>query len=194
MRVLVACEESQEVCKAFREFGHDAYSCDIKDCSGGYPEWHIKGDVLSVIDQGWDLMIAHPPCTYITRSGACKFYVNGRPNEDRFAKQRDAVSFFMQLLNAPIEYICVENPVPMASAALPKWSQVIYPELFGADYTKQTCLWLKNLPPLIPMFTGIEGVCESLCNVHRSATLRSKTPRAVALAMANQWTNIKRGD
>lgn len=190
MRVLVACEESQEVCKAFRYFGCEAYSCDIKECSGGHPEWHIKDDVLSHLDDGWDLMIAHPPCTFITKAGACNFYINGRRHEERFAKQREAVDFFMKLYTAPIEHICIENPVPMASAALPKWSQVIYPELFGAEYTKQTCLWLKNLPPLIPMFTWIDGKCKSLCEVYKSATLRSKTPKEVAMAMANQWINL----
>lgn len=185
MRVLVACECSQVVMSAFRSYGHEAFSCDIQDCYGDFPEYHIKGDVLDVLDDGWDLMIGHPPCTYLAKSGSCNF---GRPGQEmRGEFQRAAREFFLRLWNAPIDRICLENPVPMASAALPPWSQVIYPELFGADYTKQTCLWLKNLPPLIPLFASCEYDVPSLCRVHRAARLRSQTQPAVAHAMANQW-------
>lgn len=185
MKVLVACECSQVVMKAFRANGHDAFSCDIQDCYGGQPQYHIKGDVLDVIEDGWDLMIAHPPCTYLAKSGSCNF---GRPGqEDRFHRQADAREFFLKLWNAPIPRICLENPVAMALAALPPWTQVIYPELFGDPFTKQTCLWLKNLPPLIPMFSGIDFVMPSLCGVSRSQRVRSQTQLNVAFAMANQW-------
>lgn len=187
MRVLVACEESQAVMSAFRANGHDAFSCDIKMCSGDYPAFHLLCDVREILHYGWDLMIGHPPCTFLTRAGSCCFYRDGERVEERFERQREAKEFFMVLWNAPIHRICLENPVPMASAALPPWSQVIYPELFGAEYTKQTCLWLKNLPPLIPKFSGLDYVAESLCAVKRSAAERSKTPPAVAQAMAEQW-------
>lgn len=187
MRVLVACEESQVVCKAFRRRGHVAYSCDVKECSGGRPEWHIKGDVLNFLDDGWDMMVAHPPCTYLTKAGAVRFYKNGRRVEERFKKQEEARHFFLRLLNADIPRICIENPVPMKTSNLPCWSQVIYPELFGSVFTKQTCLWLKCLPPLIPFFTDCEQHFKSLCAVKYGSAARSKTFVEVAEAMAEQW-------
>lgn len=177
---------------AFRNLGHNAYSCDLKPCSGGFPQYHFQCDVRDVIEHppigaNWDLMIAHPPCTFITKAGSCNFYKNGHRDEDRFACQRDAVEFFLYLLHCNIPRICVENPVPMATANLPPWSQVIYPELFGDSFSKQTCLWLKNLPPLMNCFSDTELDIKSLCAVHRSAALRSKTSLYVARAMADQW-------
>jgi hypothetical protein len=130
MNVLVACEESQRVCAAFREKGHNAFSCDIQECSGGHPEWHIMGDVLQVlngsclfgtqddtihkIDGRWDLIIAHPPCTYLTNAGACRMYPQkGKIDPNRFAKAMEAKKFFMAFLNADCEKICIENPIPL---------------------------------------------------------------------------------
>ena len=191
MNVLVACEESQTVTSAFRALGANAFSCDIKSCSGGHPEWHYQCDCFDVIEHPpigieWDLLIAHPPCTYITKAGACNFYMRDQ-FESRLASQREAVDFFMRLYDLPIKKICIENPVPMKMAGLPPWTQVIYPELFGSLFTKQTCLWLKGLPPLLPYFTDSCLDLKSLCAVKRSAAQRSKFPPEVAKAMAEQW-------
>lgn len=170
MKVLVACEESQEVCKAFRALGHEAYSCDIQECSGGHPEWHIKDDVLAVLypdewrgtnlhlQSGhicqvfkWDLIIAHPPCTYMSAAGACRMYPKaGHIDEERFAKAMDAKRFFMDILNAPCKRICVENPRPLNCVELPKETQKIQPYEFGEPWSKLTYLWLKGLPKLVP--------------------------------------------
>lgn len=166
MRVLVACEESQEVCKAFRERGHEAYSCDIQECSGGHPEWHIMGDVLPIIngncefvtvdgtkhkvDGKWDLLIAHPPCTYISNAGVRFLYPGGegKLNEERLRKGIEATHFFLRFLWADCEKICVENPIPSTVYCLPRYSQIIQPWMFGHPFQKKTCLWLKGLPPL----------------------------------------------
>jgi len=143
MRVLIACEESQTVCKAFRERGHEAYSCDIIDCSGGHPEWHIKDDVLKHLNDGWDLMIAHPPCTYLSYAATSVWDKPGR-----LELRLEALTFFAKLWLAPIEKICIENPMGCASPTIAKYSQVIQPYYFGDTESKRTCLWLKNLPEL----------------------------------------------
>ena len=196
MRVLVACEESQRVCVAFRAKGHEAYSCDIKDCSGGHPEWHIKGDVIehlkSVKPFYYDLIIAHPPCTYLAAAGACNFYNNstGERNIQRFTKQSEAREFFMFFYNFNgCKRICIENPRAMRSAALPPYSQVIQPYDFGDDYSKQTLLWLKGLPYLMPecIVKNRRSFAPSWVGTHRLAEERSKTFNGVALAMAQQW-------
>lgn len=194
MRVLVACEESQRVCLAFREKGHEAFSCDIKDCSGGHPEWHIKGDVIehlkSVQPYYYDLIIAHPPCTYLTVAGACNFYVNGQRNEERFKKQEEARAFFMFFYNfTGCKRICIENPRAMKSAALPPYSQVIQPYDFGDDYSKQTCLWLRGLPYLIPQVIEYNrrSAAPSWVAKYSSSEKRSKTFTGIAKAMAQQW-------
>lgn len=149
MKILIACEESQTVCKAFREKGHEAYSCDILPCSGGHPEWHIQGDAIEEAYSGkYDMMIAHPPCTYLSNAGARFLYPKGVLNEERYKKGLDGKKFFMKLLNAPIDKICVENPVSSKIFALPPFSQEIQPYQFGHPYTKKTRLWLKNLPLL----------------------------------------------
>ena len=164
MNVLIACEESQTVCKAFRARGHNAFSCDIIEPSGGRPEWHIKGDALEVInpkDQGnncygiwfttmdgtfhdvteWDLIIAHPPCTYLSNAGACRLYPRkGQLNVERYKKGLEAKAFFMAFLNADCDKICVENPIPSKVYELPKYTQIIQPYEFGHPFTK------KNLP------------------------------------------------
>ena len=143
MRVLLACEESQAVCVEFRKLGHEAFSCDIQECSGGHPEWHFKQDVFEVIDMGWDLMIAFPPCTHLAVSGAAWF---AKKRAD--GRQQEGIDFFLKIANAPIDKIAIENPVGIMSGLYRKPSQVIQPYFFGDQAQKTTCLWLKNLPPL----------------------------------------------
>ena len=193
MRVLVACEESQRVTLAFREKGHLAFSCDIKDCSGGYPEWHIKGDCIPVIEHNsWDLIIVHPPCTYLCVAGACNLVnVNGEIIDyQRYEKMLEAREFFLYFYNLIGCRVCIENPRPMARADLPRFTQIVQPFQFGERYSKQTMLWLKDLPLLMPECYTINkrSFGESWCAVQRSAAMRSKTFTGIARAMANQWT------
>ena len=170
MKVLVACEESQEVCKAFRAKGHEAYSCDLLEPSGGHPEWHVHGDVLPllggycefvtmdgathVIDGWWDLLIAHPPCTYMTKAGARWMYkrVDGVQyiNAERFWKMRSARNFFYRILDARAYRICIENPRPLKICELLQPTQTIQPYQFGHPFSKETLLWLIHLPKLKP--------------------------------------------
>lgn len=224
MNVLVACEESQEVCKAFRALGHDAYSCDIQPCSGGRPEWHIHGDVLDVLDAGdfvtsdgvshyvqaWDLLIAHPPCTYLSNVATRAFSLRCTPAEKvckRWQLRGEAAVFFMRLMLAPVEHIAVENPVGFMNTVYKKADQIIHPYMFSSGnndtenfVTKRTCLWLKNLPALEPSYHGDKpdnvamfGITPSgkiRCwedSFSRSATVRSKTFPGIAQAMAEQW-------
>jgi hypothetical protein len=184
LKVLVACEESQEVCKAFRELGHRAFSCDILPCSGGHPKWHIQDDVLKHLDDGWDLMIAHPPCTHLAVSGA-RWFKNKR------AKQQKARDFFMDLMNAPIEKIALENPIGVMSSYFRKPNQIIQPWQFGHGETKATCLWLKNLPLLKPteIVEGREKRIHKMPPSKDRGKLRSKTFLGIAKAMAEQWGN-----
>lgn len=164
MNVLVACEESQAVCKAFRARGHNAFSCDLKPCTGGHPEWHIQGDVLPLLERKWDLIIAHPPCTYMSKAGARWMYPTaGNISQERFAKAMKAKEFFLKILNADCERIAIENPRPLKIVELPKPSQVIQPYQFGHPYSKATCLWLKGLPPLEPteVLTEYKPYCPS---------------------------------
>ena len=149
MNVLIACEESQTVCRAFRAMGHNAFSCDISECSGGHPEWHIQDDVLNHLD-GWDLIIAHPPCTYMSVAGACRMYPKaGQIDPDRFAKAMSAREFFMRIYNTDCPRICIENPKPLKCVNLPAETQRIQPYEFGEPWSKMTYLWLKGLPPLM---------------------------------------------
>lgn len=150
MRILVACEESQTVTIEMRRLGHEAYSCDIQDCSGGHPEWHIKGDALELIKLKWDMIIAHPPCTYMTNAGAVRMRVNGEIQPERFAKAMEAKAFFMAFYNADCPRIAIENPTPMKLIGLPEYTQAIQPYEHGHPYSKRTCLWLKGLPPPLP--------------------------------------------
>lgn len=196
MRVLIACEESQAVCKAFRKLGHEAYSCDILPCSGGHPEWHIQGDVLEQLDKGWDLMIAHPPCTYLSNAGARFLYPKGILNNDRYEKGLEAKDFFMRLLNAPIEMIAIENPIQSKIFGIKKYDQIIEPYYFGHPFKKKTCLWLKNLPKLEctelldkPQSTKIAGNWFNKGGKDRQKN-RSKTFPGIAKAMAEQWSEL----
>jgi hypothetical protein len=204
MRVLVACEESQEVCKAFRALGHEAYSCDIEPCSGGHPEWHLQVDALELLKLKWDLIIAHPPCTYLSNAGANRLKINGVINLERMEKAKKAKEMFMSFYDADVAKICVENPVPGKIHGLPPYSQIIQPYMFGEPWLKRTCLWLKGLPCL--MATDIvvpEGKwVETTPHGHaarpgewklkgkRSPKDRSKTFHGIAKAMAEQWGGI----
>ena len=195
MRVLVACEESQEVCKAFRALGHEAYSCDIEPCSGGHPEWHLQVDALEIIKMRWDLIIAHPPCTDLAVSGG-RWFAEKRAN----GRQQAAIDFFMRFVNADCEHIAVENPVSIMSTKYRKPDQIIQPWMFGHPEKKATCLWLKGLPTLTPT----DDVSEYMKKLPKNqqnrlyylppgpdrAKLRSKTFPGVARAMAQQWGGI----
>jgi hypothetical protein len=195
MKILVACEESQTVCKAFRAKGHEAYSCDILPCSGGHPEWHIQGDAIEEAYSGkYDMMIAHPPCTYLSNAGARFLYPKGILNNDRLKLGLEAKEFFMKLLNAPIEKIVVENPIPSKVYELPKYSQIIEPYFFGHPFKKKTCLWVKNLQLLEstdilekPQSTKIAGNWFNKGGKERQKN-RSKTFQGIADAMASQWS------
>lgn len=204
MMVLVACEESQTVCKAFRERGHEAYSCDIQPCSGGHPEWHIRGDVIPLLNDKWDLIIAHPPCTYLTVTGNRWFNVDryGEKALKRLEERNKAVNFFLQIINADCEKICVENPVGIMSTIYRKPTQIIQPYQFGESFSKKTCLWLRGLPDLVPtniVYPGVRKKFKSgktmpewyanLWNLPPAerAKERSKTFPGIAKAMAEQW-------
>lgn len=211
MKVLVACEESQRVCIAFRERGHEAYSCDILDCSGGHPEWHIKGDCLPLINgccdfetmdglkhtinEKWDLLIAHPPCTYISNAGVRFLYPGGKGilDEERLKKGIEATHFFLRFLYANCEKIAIENPVPTKVYCLPPYTQIIQPWMFGHPVQKKTCLWLKGLPNLEPtniieerQSSKIPGNWFNRGGRERQAN-RAKTFVGIAKAMAEQW-------
>lgn len=142
MRVLIACEESQAVTIAFRKRGHEAFSCDLQDCSGGHPEWHFKCDVFEIIDLGWDLMIAHPPCTHLAVSGAAWF-----EQKRKDGRQQAAIELFKRFTRTNIPKWCIENPVGIMSKKYRKPDQIIQPYYFGDEAQKTTCLWLHNLPP-----------------------------------------------
>lgn len=217
MNVLVACEESQRVCTAFREKGHRAFSCDIQECSGGHPEWHIQGDVLPLINGNcefltmdgvkhtvsdkWDLLIAHPPCTYMSNAGACRMYPKkGVIDPERFKKALEAKDFFMQFYNADCPKICIENPMPLKVVGLPKETQRIQPYQFGEPWSKKTYLWLKGLPnlqptkivdykPFLPSGTGrkLGGESYGAAECAHESKARSKTFWGIACAMAEQW-------
>lgn len=181
MRILVACEYSGKVREAFRKLGHDAWSCDLLPSDDNSP-YHIQGDVLEHLNEGWDMMIAHPPCTHLAVSGARWF-------KDKRVEQAEALMFVQQLLDAPIERIALENPISVISSKIRKPDQIIQPWMFGHGETKATCLWLKNLPKLEPtdIVTGREA------RVHRMGPspdrwkLRSETLQGIADAMAAQW-------
>ena len=205
MRVLVACEESQEVCKAFRVRGHEAYSCDIQECSGGHPEWHIQADASELIKMKWDLIIAHPPCTYISNAGARWLFAGGKLNQERYNNGLAAKAFFMSFLNADCDRVAVENPIPSRIYDMPPYTQIIQPYEYGHPWSKKTCLWLKGLPPLVPtdVVTDYKPFVSSgsYTKTHDpkykgasrrggSARSRSKTFPGIAKAMAEQWGGI----
>ena len=227
MNVLIACEETQRACTAFREKGHNAFSCDILECSGGHPEWHIKANVLPFlngdcefqtvdgqthnIDGAWDMIIAHPPCTYLTNGGAVRMFrkeikeyqpygVFQMVNTDRLKQGIIARDFFMQFYNADCQRICIENPMPLSIYMLPKETQIIQPYMFGEPFSKKTYLWLKGLQPLKstniiqdfhPFINGGGGRMKKTNYKNQkfsnSSIKRSKTFSGIARAMAEQW-------
>jgi len=185
MRVLIACEESQTVCNAFRAKGHEAYSNDMIKCSGGHPEWHLQMDALEAIKlMEWDMMIAHPPCDHLAVSGARWF-----PEKRLDGRQFAAIDFFMKLSIAEIPMICIENPIGIMSSKFRKPDQIIQPWQFGHGETKATCLWLKGLPKLqsTNIVEGREGRIWKMPPSPDRAKLRSKTYEGIAQAMAEQW-------
>jgi len=197
MRILLACEESQEVCKEFRKIGHEAFSCDILPCSGNHPEWHIQGDVIEQLDKGWDMMIAFPPCTHLAVSGARWF-----PEKIKDGRQQEGIDFFMSMINAPIPKIVVENPIGIMSSKFRKPNQIIQPYFYGDASRKSTCLWIKGLPNLNhpkenyvepDIYTCKNGKTFSrdymvaLKSGSKRGHLRSKTYPGIAKAMVEQW-------
>ncbi len=205
MKILIACEESQAVCKEFRKLGHEAYSCDILPCSGGHPEWHIQDDVLKHLNEGWDLIIAHPTCTYLTNAAARHLYPKKVLNKERYKKGLEAKEFFMKLYNAPCKKVVVENPTPSKIFNLPKYTQVIHPYYFGDMFMKRTCLWIKGLPllkhpnpstlkkpePIYVMSNGKKAhFVDAMGGGKNRAKNRSKTFPGIAKAMAEQWGAI----
>ena len=214
MKILIACEESQTVCKAFRQLGFEAFSCDLQECSGGRPEWHLKQDVFEVIGMGcWDAMIAFPPCTYLTVTGARWLYnSDGTRNEARWSNKAEAVDFVKKLYNTNIAHVAIENPIGMLSTLWQKPTQIIQPYYFGDEAQKTNCLWLKNLPQLQhvkqpdlfaqtvthcskgEMVTTSTGKTFSKWYWETSKSkgkerqiIRSKTFQGIANAMAAQW-------
>jgi len=190
MKILVACEESQVVTIAFREKGHEAYSCDIQDCSGGHPEWHIKQDILQQMDirfNSWDLVIAFPPCTNLAVSGARWF-----KEKQADGRQQESIKFFMEFVRVSKAYkipMAIENPIGIMSTHYRKPDQIIQPWQYGHGETKATCLWLHGLPKLRPtnIVEGREQRIWKLPPSEDRAKLRSKTFPGIAKAMADQW-------
>ena len=222
MRVLLACEESQAVCKEFRRLGHEAYSCDIIECSGGHPEWHIQGDVLPLlsgccdfatmdgtehrIEGKWDMIIAFPPCTYLSNAGACRLYPQkGQLDLERYKKGLEAKEFFLKFLNADCDKVVVENPVSSKVFEMPPHTQEIHPYQFDSDqqhpWTKKTRLWVRGVDPLVPTTPSavpVSPYCPAgtgrkikdkygAAKRGEDAKNRSKTFPGIAKAMAEQW-------
>lgn len=204
MKVLVACEESQAVCTEFRKRGHEAYSCDILPCSGGHPEWHLQQDVIPLLKEKWDIIIAFPPCTYLTVTGNRWFNIDryGEKAIQRYKDRKDAIDFFMAFANADCDKIAIENPVGIMSSEWRKPNQIINPWQFGDAFEKKTCLWLKGLPLLKPTniveipqrkrFDSGKTMPSWYAEAWRlpkeeRAKARSKTFPGIAKAMAEQW-------
>ena len=200
MKILIACEESQAVTKEFRKLGHEAYSCDIEPCSGGHPEWHLQEDVVPLLKQDWDMIIAFPPCTHLCVSGARHFaakIADGR--------QQQGIDFFMEFANCECDKVVIENPVGIMSTKWKKPSQIIQPYEYGEPYTKTTCLWINGLPNLIPTNIVDKGERTTFksgkshpkwsadalkLKPKERAKARSKTFPGIAKAMAEQWGDI----
>lgn len=206
MKILVACEESQAVTKAFRARGHEAYSCDILDCSGGHPEWHIQGDVLSELKKDWDMVLAFPPCTHLAVSGAAHFATKRADG-----RQQEGIDFFLEFTKLDhVPKVAIENPIGIMSKIYRKPNQIIQPYQFGENASKRTCLWLKGLPNLIetnrvqgrmvttPSGKVVERWANQCSNYGHDKTapspersrIRSKTYSGIANAMADQWGQL----
>lgn len=199
INILIACEQSQTICKAFRHLGFSAYSNDIEPNYGGHPEWHIIGDALEVVKAGqafktesgtitpvvdkWNLIIAHPPCTMLTHASAVA-RSKGLHTQDDIEK---ATQFFMAMLNAPADHVAIENPAPLKDIGLPRYQQILQPYEFGERFSKRVCLWLVNLPPLICEGGLVPEHKQWLKHCNHTGKRRSKTFEGIAKAMANQW-------
>ena len=195
MKILVACEESQAVTKEFRKLGHEAYSCDVIECSGGHPEWHLQQDVTELLEKEWDMIIAFPPCTHLAVSGAAWF-----EEKRKDGRQQEGIDFFMKFANANCERLAIENPVGIMSTQWRKPDQIVQPYEFGHMEQKKTCLWLKGLPKLV----GTDNVKDEMMKLSKKererihylspgperAKLRSKTFPGIAKAMAEQWGSL----
>lgn len=209
MKILVACEESQAVTNELRKLGHEAYSCDILSCSGGHPEWHLQQDVIPLLKEKWDMIIAFPPCTHLAVSGARHF-----EQKIKDGRQQQGIDFFMQFVNADCPRIAIENPIGIMSTKYRKPDQIIQPWMFGDKYTKSTCLWLKGLPKLKPTnivehgeyFEWIDkkgkkkrqpkwfyDALKKAKTPEERSIIRSKTFPGIALAMATQWAGELKG-
>lgn len=200
LKVLIACEESQVECSAFRSLGHLAFSCDIQPCRRGmHPEWHVQADVRPLLKgscsfktmdgklhriKKWDLIIAHPPCTYLCKVSSPWMVQNGVVNQERYNRMIEAREFFLECLNATASYVAVENPLPMARAQLPHPSFYADPSWYGFKYTKKTLYWVRNLPPLMPKY--VNPTKKSFVLSSRGK-FRSRTFAGLANAIANQW-------
>lgn len=205
MKILVACEESQAVTIELRKLGHEAFSCDLLPCSGGHPEWHFKGDVVELLKEKWDMIIAFPTCTYLTVTGNRWFNIEryGEKAIQRYKDRKEAIDFFMMFANADCEKIVIENPVGIMSSEFRKPNQIINPYQFGDPFEKKTCLWIKGLPNLEPT-NIVEPAQRTVFKSGKSmptwyaeawklpkeerSTVRSKTFPGIAKAMATQWT------
>ena len=185
MAILIACEESQTVTKEFRRLGYEAFSCDIIPCNGGYPEWHLQQDVIPLLQEEWDMIIAFPPCTHLAVSGARWF-----KQKRKDGRQQRGIDFFMQFTNCKCDRIAIENPISIISTFWRKPDQIIQPWQFGHGETKATCLWLKGLPKL--RFSNIvNGRLQRIWRLPPSeerSKIRSKTFKGIAKAMAEQWS------
>lgn len=215
INVLIACEESQVETIAFRKRGFSAFSCDMQECSGGHPEWHIKQDVRQVmngkcsfltqngnchhITKSWDLIIAHPPCTFLTAASAVRMYPKaGILDKNRYEKMKKARAFFYEFLEVESLFVAIENPTPLRIAELPKPTTFVQPYEFGEPFSKKTCLWLKNLPPLFPTAIMANHRCfiySKTASIRSGGNIkftsgaknRSKSFLGIAEAMAAQW-------
>ena len=204
MKILVACEESQSVTKEFRKLGHESYSCDILECSGGHPEWHIREDVTKLLKEKWDIIISFPPCTYLTVTGNRWFNIQKYRDKavKRHQDRKEAIEFFMMFANANCEKIAIENPVGVMSTEWRKPNQIIQPYEFGDPFEKKTCLWLKGLknleptnivkPPPRQKFKSGKSMPSWYADAWKlpkqeRSKLRSKTFPGIARAMAKQW-------
>jgi site-specific DNA-cytosine methylase len=208
MKILVACEESQAVTIELRKLGHEAYSCDLLDQSGGHPEWHFQQDITELLKQKWDMIIAFPPCTYLTVTGNRWFNIEryGDKAIQRHKDREEAIKFFMMFANADCEKIVIENPVGVMSSEWRKPNQIINPYQFGDPFEKKTCLWIKGLPPnLVPTDIVVPPKRTEFASgktmpawyaeawklpKEERAKLRSKTFPGIAKAMATQWTKL----
>ena len=199
MKILIACEESQAVCKAFRAKGHEAYSCDILPASGGHPEWHLQQDIIPLLNQEWGMIIAFPPCTHLAVSGAAWF-----EEKRKDGRQQEGIDFFMLFTNLKCPKVVIENPVGIMSTHYRKPDQIIQPYEFGEPFSKKTCLWIKGLPKLVGTelvdkgervtFASGKSMPKWYSDAFRlspkeRSTARSKTFQGIANAMADQWSN-----